>query len=273
MTLQPGCRFTLAPHFHLSVEWPHRLLVGAGVEQHDGRFYPSPSWRPPTTDELSVLVRASDEPAAPEELEACVCLFQLPRHLGSEWWNLLERAAETLGDGRLPGFDAFVSQVVEFLAFKDLPVSEGARCDLVAKNPGPQIVHGGREVSDLVGLHCSLAPRTPWPGGVALRGPGLWGAINLGDEPTSVVLINLSCRQLDAELLRRFPDHPLPATVGELASQFLRSCPDYPTVRVILGPGDGCRLPWGGLIVDSYSQGKQEPEMLMLISHEGTASA
>src|SRR5208282_1911070 len=93
MTLQSGCRFVVAPHFHLVADWSQRLLVGVGVEEAEGYFFPLLSWRPPTPDELSLLVHASTAPLAPEELEACVCLFQLPGHLESEWWNLLEQGA------------------------------------------------------------------------------------------------------------------------------------------------------------------------------------
>jgi hypothetical protein len=200
-----------------------------------------------------------------EELESCVGLFQLPEHLRSEWWKLLEQAAEALEDGRLPGFETFVRQVVEFLAFKDLPVPEGACCEVVVSNPGQRSVHGGPETNRPVGLRCHLAP---WPLAEGPRGPRLWGGINLGDEETSVVLINLPCRQLTAELHRRFPDQPSPAAVGELVGCFLRSCSDYPPVRLILGPGEGYRLPRGGLILDGYVGDKHEPDVLLLLSHE-----
>jgi hypothetical protein len=106
-----------------------------------------------------------------------------------------------------------------------------------------------------------------------LRWPRLWGGINLGDEETSLVLINLPCRQLDAELHRRFPDQPASAVVGELVGRFLRSCSDYPPVRLILRPGEGYRLPCGGLILDGYAADKQEPDVLLLISHETIRSA
>jgi hypothetical protein len=109
----------------------------------------------------------------------------------------------------------------------------------------------------------------PRPSG---SGPRLWGRINLGDEETSLVLINLPCRQLDVELRRLSPYQPASATVGELAGQFLRSCADYPPVRLILGPGEGCRLPPDGLILGSYLGGKQEPDVMLFISHEGSDS-
>jgi hypothetical protein len=99
-----------------------------------------------------------------------------------------------------------------------------------------------------------------------------WGGINLGDEATSVVLINLPCQQMDVELRRRFPDQPSRAAVGELAAWFLRTCSDYPPVRVFLGPGEGYRLPRGGLILDRYLEGKQEPDVLLLISNASRLS-
>jgi hypothetical protein len=269
MTLEPGCRFIVAPHFHMPANWPQRLSVGAGVEETDGCFVPYPSWRPPTTDELAVLVRVSDRPTSSEELEASVCLFQLPGHLQSEWWNLLERAAGMLGRCSLPGFEAFVSQVVEFLAFKGLPVPEGARCDVVVSKPGSQSVPWRPEAHAPMGLRCSLAPSILWPRAGELSGHQFWGGINLGDEPISVVLINLSWRQLDAALRCRCPGQPSPETAGELAERFMVSCSDYPLVRLVLGPGEGYRLPRQGLILDVYPESKQEPEVLLLISHEG----
>jgi hypothetical protein len=264
MNLQPGCRFAVAPHFHLPAEWPRRILVGAGVEEIDRCFYPRATWRPPTADELAVLLRSSDDSPSPEEVESSLCLFQLPGHLRSEWWKLLEQAAGVLGEGRLPGFEAFVNQVVEFLAFKDLPVPEGARCTVVVSRPGQRSVHWGPEASHAGGLRCSLATHAPWRGAEEWLGPRLWGGINLGDEETSVVLINRPCGQLDAELRRRFPDGTPPETVGELVGQFLRSCSDYPPVRLLLGSGEGFRLPRGGLILDGYPADKQEPDVLFL---------
>jgi hypothetical protein len=244
MTLQPGCRFVVAPRFHLPADWTRRLLIGAGVAEAAGGFYPRQSWRPPTAGELALLVRAAEEPTPADELESSVCVFQLPEHLQSEWWQTLEQAAGVLGEGQLPGFEGFVSQVGAFLGFKGIPVPEGARCEVVLSDP---------------------AQRSASRAG--LRWPGLWGGINLGDEETSVVLINLPCEQLEVELRSRFPDQPAPAA-GELAERFLRSCADYPLVRLILGPREGYRLPRAGLILSGYLEGKQEPDVMLSIAAE-----
>src|SRR5262245_34993168 len=110
MTLQPGCRIVVAPHFHLPADWFGRLLVGDGVEEADGGFFPRAPWRPPTLDELALLVRASDGPTPPAELEESVALFQLPAHLRSGWWDLLDESAEQLGKSALPGFESFMTR-------------------------------------------------------------------------------------------------------------------------------------------------------------------
>jgi hypothetical protein len=267
MTLQSGCRFVVAPHFPPRADWP-RLLIGAGVQEADGGFFPLPTWRPPTAAERDLLIGGADRPTDAAELQDSVCLFQLPGHLRSQWWTLLEPAAGALGIGPLPGFDGFVRNVVEFLAFKELPIPAGTRCTVVVSNPAQHSVSWGLPTAAPVGMRCNLPPSTPWPMDDEHPRPHLWGAINLGDEQTSVVMINLPCRQLHADLARRFPDRPTPETVGELARDFLHLSPDYPPLRLVLGPGEGYHLPPGGLILDCYLVEKHEPDVLMLIVQE-----
>jgi len=263
MMLQPGCRVVVAPHFHLQADWPRRLRIGGGVVETDQGFIPQPPWRTPAHDEL-LLLSADTVPQA--DLEDCICLFHLPRHLLSEWWRLLEQGAATLGSAPLPGFDTFVNQVSAFLAFKSIPLPEFARGDVVVSAAGQPFMHWG--------LRCSLLPHAQWPSPSPPNGsPGLWGVINLGDEETSLVLINLNLQQMAAELHRRSPDQPAPATVGELTRRFLQSCADYPPVRLILGAGEGCRAPRGGLVVGRDSTSSQDPDVLLLISNEGRPDA
>src|SRR5260370_687718 len=78
--------------------------------------------------------------------------------------------------------------------------------------------------------------------------PRLWAVVNLGDEDPRLVLIPVPIQALAAELALRHPGRPLPATVGELVGRFLRESPDCAPIRLRLGPGEGFRLPSGGLI-------------------------
>lgn len=267
MNLRSGCRITVAPHFHLLGDWPGRLLVGSGVEEVNGAFLPRDSWRAAGADELELLLRES-KGTPPEELEESLILFQVPGHLGAAWWRLLEQGADLLGNGRLPGYDAFVGQVSEFLAFKDLPVPAGSRCDVVVTNSERQSIAQATVPNGSEGFCCNLAHHVPWPCSAEDRRPRLWGGINLGDDETSVGLINLPCAELDAELRRRATEQPPPKTIGELTRQFLRACPDYPPIRLPLRSGEGCRLPRGGLLLDWLPGDNSGPGVMLLIFDE-----
>ncbi|MBL8797370.1 MAG: hypothetical protein JNM56_25940 [Planctomycetia bacterium] len=265
MTLLPGCRFAVAPHFHLPGDWSSRLLIGAGIAEADGGFIPRSSWRPPTAAELSVLV----EPPPLANLEDVGCLFLLPQHLRAEWWQWLERTHESNKAGAQSAqapFSNLAQRIGEFLAFKQLAVPDGARWDAVISDPMQLLTPWCLDGRRFGGLRCSVAPWASWAVTAEPPCPCLWGGINLGEEPTSLVVINLPLAKLAAECRRRFPERPTPATAGELAERFLSDCPDYAPVRLLLGAGEGVRLPRGGMILAGYPGGKAEPEMVLLIS-------
>jgi hypothetical protein len=266
MTREPGCTFAVAPHFELPADWQQRLLIGTGVDETDGRFFPRGPWRAPDTAELSHLVAGVGGANASDTR---VQLFKLPAHLCAQWWQLLERAGDDgAGIGRLPGYDAFLSQIADFLAFKGLAINDPVSCDIVITRPGQRSVRWDPEVGRALGLACTLPPQTPCASlqSQSRCGPRLWGAINLGDEPTSFVLIHPPCRAIAERLRRDFPERPPPATLGALIDQFLRACPDVSPVRVSLHPGEGLRLPCDALLADGFPQDKQEPDVLLLIT-------
>jgi hypothetical protein len=96
----------------------------------------------------------------------------------------------------------------------------------------------------------------------------LWAVVNLGDEDSRLVLIAAAIQGLAADLALRHPGRPLPATVGDLVGWFLREFPDCAPLRLRLGPGEGFRLPSGGLILDGDATDKQEPDVLLHISEQ-----
>lgn len=259
MNLKSGFRFMVAPRFHISGEWSPRLLIGSGVQEINGIFIPRLTWRPASTEELSMLIADSSKSESLDAARECINLFQLPQHLGSEWWNLLESSAGAISAGQLPGFDSFVARVGEFLAFKGFTLPDDADFNLVVSKAA---VRAGSDAG-LLGW-VELARERPWADGNPL--PRDWGTINLGDEETSVVLINLPLGKMAEELLGRFPLEPVPATIGELAARFLGSFPDYPTVRLILQPGQGFCLPKRAVVLGGFPVSNADPELLLTIS-------
>jgi len=227
----------------MPVDWAQRILLGTGIEREGEGFFFRPGWRSPDDRERDLLVPDPSHPSARGQLQDYLCLFQLPQHLLLAWLRLLERAQQA-GLSRLEGFDAFVVDVARFLTFKELPAPQGAIFDLLVSQPGLRSIG--------------------WP--------RLWGAINLGDEATSLLFVNLTAQDLVAELRQRDPDLSLPATRGELAERFLKLCPDYPLVRLRIEPGEGFRLPAGGLIVAGCTLDKNEPDVLLLVRHGGEES-
>jgi hypothetical protein len=199
VTLRSGCRLVVAPLFHLPVEWGRRLFLETGVEG---------GWRSPDAYELTLLLPDASLPIPRASLTDDVCLFRLPQHLRAAWWRLLEQANER-GTMSEDGFDAFAVAVGQFLAFKELPLPEGASLELLLSKPGQRAA---------VELSCERP---------------LWGVINLGDEPASLVLVNL-------------PGHEF-------------------RVRFLIEPGEGCRFPAVGLLVDGYTLDKCEPDVLLLV--------
>jgi hypothetical protein len=69
----------------------------------------------------------------------------------------------------------------------------------------------------------------------------LWGGVNLGDEADAVVFANLPHR-------------------------------DAPPVRLLLGPGEGFRLPERGLLVRGCTVDRPEPSLLLLIRRAPAAT-
>ena len=268
MTPPLRCRLTVAPRFHLAPDWAARLAVGAGVREADGRFFPRGPWRPLTADELTLLISGPED--GPEKNAEAGRLFHIPGHLRTAWWDLLDRSVEA-GDAALPGFEDFTSQVAAFLRFKHMEAPPSLQMEVVVTAAGRCSMRSDPETGTPTGLGPSLAPWAEWalPEGGVL--PRLWAVVNLGDEDTRLVLIAVPIAGLAADLALRHPDRPPPTTVGELVRSFLTEFSDCPPIRLRLGPGEGLRLPPGGLILDGDATDKQEPDVLLLISDQPLA--
>jgi hypothetical protein len=258
----------VAPRFHQAADWAGRLTAGAGVSEADGRFFPRGPWRPLTSNEITLL---TSRPATDPEKDAeAGCLFQIPDHLRAAWWELLDRSVEA-GGAALPGFEGFTRQVAEFLRFKHMEAPPGLLMEAVVTAAGRCSMRSDPETGAPAGLGPSLPPWAAWPlpEGVVL--PRLWAVVNLGDEDARLILIPHPIQDLAAHLAVRPPGRPPPATVGELVGSFLREFPDGPPIRLRLGPGEGFRLPSGGLVLDADATDKQEPDVLLLISEQPPA--
>jgi hypothetical protein len=266
--LEPGFALTVAPRFHLPGAWPDRLQLNSGVETRDGRFFPRGDWRPPAPEELALLAGGGGAPAAPDRFRTdALSLFHVPEQLRRRWWDLAARQADPAGlDAE--GFQAFLRAVVDFCRFKGVPLPPTCAFDVVAAAPGRASTRVDAAAGCLAGLAFDLPPACPVAPAEGAA-PRPLGAVNLGDEATSLVLLNLPAARLQ-DRLRTAPGAPGAClTLGDLARRFLTSFPGYPLVRVLLRPGDGYWLPAGGVIADGYTMDKQEPDVLLVVRQAG----
>jgi hypothetical protein len=266
MHLEPGFALTVAPRFHLPGAWPDRLRVNSGVEARGEHFFPRADWRLPAPEELALL---TDEgtPAAPDGFRReALSLLHVPGHLRRRWWDLAARQGDPAGiDAK--AFQAFLRDFVDFCRFKGLPLLPTCAFDVVVTAPGRESTRVDGAAGCLAGLGFDLPSNCPVP--PAEGKPRVLGAVNLGDEATSLVLVNLSAARLLDRLRTEQGAAGVCPTLGELARQFLASFPAYPLVRVLLWPGDGYWLPEGGVITDGYTVDKQEPDVLLLVRQAG----
>jgi hypothetical protein len=231
--LQPGLRVANAPHFHNARTWADRLRLNSGVAIGADRVVPLEDWRPPSPDELPLLTAADGDPAA------ALALFSIPDHLHARWWSLAATEPDSAEAGQA-AFQAFAREILDFLHFKQLPLPPACVLEVVLQAPGQP----------------STRPQT---GGLTaeLPRPGVLGGINLGDEESAVVFLNLGAAQLAA------PGGLGPNRLGELARTFWTGCSDYPVTRLALAPGEGFWLPHGPLVMDGDTRGRTDVDVLL----------
>jgi hypothetical protein len=260
MHLEPGFVLTVAPRFRPPGAWPDRLRVNSGVEHRDGRFFPRADWRLPAPEELALLTDDGAPGVADGFRRDALSLFHVPEHLRRRWWDLAVRQGNPAAIDA-EAIQAYLRDVVAFCRFKGLPLLPSCAFDVVVTAPGRASTRVDVAAGCLAGLGFDPPPEG--------TGPRPLGAVNLGDEVTSLVLLNLPAARLQDRLGAAEGAVGACRTLGELAQRFLASFPVYPLVRVLLQPGDGYWLPAGSAVTDGYTVDKQEPDVLLVVRQAG----
>jgi hypothetical protein len=89
--------------------------------------------------------------------------------------------------------------------------------------------------------------------------------INLGDEATRVVLLNLTPPLMGSLLAEQGQADATAAASTPLPARFFAAVPTYPLVGVRLDPGDGLWLPDCGVVYDGDTRGKQDIDIVLTI--------
>ena len=163
--------FAIAPNFQCKGSWMDRLLVADGG-----------GWRAPRDGELAGLT--PEKPSGDDA--ACSYLFSIPAHMRTRFWAMLnEEASAGTGD-----FDEFSEDLVQFLAFKELPPPNESVCELLVQEADGQV-----------------------------KTDDVWALINFGDEPILFAWPQLHLRLIPGEGCRMaagLPPDVVPPAKDEL---------------------------------------------------------
>ncbi len=232
-SLEAGFCVAVAPGFFVSANWADRIAVNSGTEFQKQTVVPKPDWRPATPAELAILT--GDAP-----IETGVQIFRLSEELRQRWWKTTESVG-LAGDS--DAYPAYARQVLDFLHSHGIPVSPETTCEAAITVPDQRTTRDGLELSVDV-----------------RRGGGVIGGVNLGDEPASLVFLNLPPAALHTRI---------ESQDRWLAKNFFEAYPDYPLVKLLLEPGDGYLLTPGGIIFDHWTVGQKEVGVLVLLRSLG----
>src|SRR5262245_31696806 len=206
LELREGVPLITAPRFRPRRSWTDRLCLNSGIEREGTRLHPRSDWRSPSARELTLLVGQD-----PGREEICLKsgeagLIAIPTRLREAWWGSARwSAVPTAGED----YRRFVTAVLEFLRFKRLPLPSRCDVDVLATRP------------DLKGIR--LDPTTGELSGLGFSASGARrtvGLINLGDEATHLVLLNLPADGMRAHLARDAAPDPWSLTPSDLVSHF-----------------------------------------------------
>jgi hypothetical protein len=236
-SLQRGIRVVYAPHFHNARSWADRLQLNSGVLVEAGHFVCRDDWRQPSPEELALSTADSADHTG------SIAVFNIPERLRTRWWDMA--ADQSTGpQATNAAFQGFATEVLAFLQFKMLPLPSACALDLVINAPGQASTHS--QVGGFAG---------------GQPAPGLLGSINLSDEESALVFLNLA----DTQLADRLPAIPASASLHEKARAFLGTCCDYPLTRLKLGPCEGFWLAGNQLVIDGETRGRNEVDVELVI--------
>jgi hypothetical protein len=235
--LRGGIRIVEGERFAWPRALSERLSLNSGVCFEGENVYPRTDWRTPGSDELALLTGGN--------ADACdqLVLIRLSERLVERWWELAASHPESsvLAAG---AFDVYAGEVMEFLSFKQVEFPSVCRFEARITAPGLPSIH--QTVGGLTALQ---------PAG------RLVGGINLSDEESALVILNLTETQL-SDLV---PTLPASASLSEKARVFLTHCSDYPQTRISLAPGEGFWLPSTSVIVDGDNRGREQIDVQLVI--------
>jgi len=246
--------------------WSERVRLNSGVIESEGRFFPRDDWSPPSEAERTLLFTASPSESFPGD---DVGLFSITERLRTRWWNLAETGAGSPGAGD-NWFTSYVRQIAEFARFKGLPLPSSCFFEAVISPQDQRStrIDASSEVPRLAGLLSNMTVSGAHAVGAAIctvQISRMLAGINLGEEPTSIVFVNLSPSQMAERLALEGIERASMGAPDDVARRFLNRFPEYPLVRLPLNPGEGFWWPAQGIVFDGYTIDQTSIAVMLLL--------
>jgi hypothetical protein len=256
MQLESGYRFCVAPRFTSGLSWSQRLQINRGEARIEPLGTANLAWHPANESQLNALVTSETREDAWRQ---DICLFAIPEHLRVKWWEMAARQIETL-PSRLDGMEPFARAVAEFAQFKRVPLPRRCAFDVTLTSPHEDSIE---QPSAAQVFRQSLVVEAN--GG---RSPVV-ARINLGDERTALLFLNLS-RSRMTELLDHQGYKAADSTeTSDVVHTLLAQFATYPLVRLSLDPGEGVWLPTNEVIYGVDRSGKADLDVWLIVKDEG----
>jgi hypothetical protein len=245
MQLESGIKVSVLPHFRPTLLTRAELSLNSGFERRQTCFRARQDWRAPSEEELRILT--APEGSAPGIQSDRIELLEIPGHLYKQWLPIARKLARET-DSPSQEYERFVTALASFFRFKKVRV-ENCSFTIMAAVPTQR----------------SAFTRLGSPGGLKIgtveESPLL--AVNLGDEPTALVILNLPIRRM-RELVasRGVPEGP----PSRITQQFLELFSEYPLVRLVLPTRHGVHFFPDAVVHDGNTEKKSELDILLRIT-------
>ena len=250
MQLESGIRISVRPHFRPTLLTQAELYVNSDWERCQSCCKARDDWRPPSQEELQRLTAGARD--APESQSDRFELLEIPIHLHEQWRTVAGKLSTETGSPTQE-YERFVASLASFFRFKDIDVENCSFTVMASKPP-----------------HRSAFRRLDSPEGLKIgpveESPLL--AVNLGDKPTALIILNLPIRRM-RELLasRSLTEEPS----SRIPQRFMELFPEYPLVRLVLPTRHGARFFPAAIVHDGYLRNKNGLDILLRISRAPTS--
>jgi hypothetical protein len=231
-------------------------------------YFPKNDWRKPSAFEASLLT--GSDVLSRYNIEESVLLFSISEALHAQFWSLDIKELFTLSNSSSPVYSSqyrmFLAEAINFM-INDLTFSLSGECNctIIVNKTGLISARQSHEYDLYTGLDIERRLLTDINTTTLSLSKAL---INLGDEVSYFLFINLSLRQMTEMLeCQQYFLQTDTTSISDaaLVRRFLSAFPDYPVIRLAIMPREGILIPVEHVIHDRSTLEKDELEVILTI--------